>query len=331
MKSPLPEPVSVNPGSSDSANATVRQPSPQATAGIFEYVELACPCCDANAFRTVGYRGGRAHRFGQGECVRVVKCERCTHIYPRPMPVLRNPADAYNNPDEYFKYHDGDVKIARYKLLLNDIARHAGKSAGRIIDIGCGRGELLCAARQLGLRATGVETSVEFAQCARSRYGVEVDNCSLEEAGYASGSFDIAILGAVIEHLYKPRDTLNEIWRVLRPGGILWLDAPNECSLFSRVANLYLLTKGRDWTCHLSPTFPPYHVQGFGPRSLVYLLKSTGFQLIDLRIFPSATLRGAQTTALVRLEFHAQRMVRAIERTIGTGSYMEALASKSET
>ena len=297
--------------------------------GIFDYVDLPCPCCEGANFEQLGYRGGRAHRFGLGECVSVVRCRTCSHIYPKPMPRLKNPDDGYNAPDEYFRGHDAERKINHYKVLLTDLAGSLRHTNCRILDVGCGRGELLFAAKQLGLTATGVETSTEFADFARSHYGVKVDNSPLEDAGYDSGSFDVAILAGVVEHLYTPRETLGEVCRVLRRGGLLWLDAPNELSLFSRAANLYIRTKGKDWTCHLSPTFPPYHVQGFTPKSVKYLLSAAGFDPIDLRVFPMGTWPPVRRTLLVQFEHCGERVVHAIEKLTRTGSFMEMLARKT--
>ncbi len=296
---------------------------------IFDYVDLPCPCCHGASFDHLGYRGGRAHRFGLGECVSIVRCRTCSHIYPQPMPKLKTADDGYKSSDEYFRGHDAERKINHYKVLLSDLAGRIRGTDCRILDVGCGRGELLFAAKTLGLTAVGVETSAEFAQFARARYGIKVDNSTLENAGYGSASFDIAMLAGVVEHLYTPRETLGEVCRVLKRGGLLWLDAPNELSLFSRAANLYIRTKGKDWTCHLSPTFPPYHVQGFTTKSVKYLLSAAGFEPIDLRVFPMGTWPHVNTSLLAQFVKCAERVVHAIERLTNTGSFMEMLARKT--
>jgi len=198
-----------------------------------------------------------------------------------------------------------------------------------VLDIGSGCGEMLTAARQLGLNASGVETSSVFAEFAREHYDVDVNNCSLEDADYPAESFDVAIMAAVIEHLYEPRSTVREAWRVLKHGGLLWLDAPNEASLASRAANVYLHMRGGDWTSYLSPTFPPYHVQGFTPKSLRYLLESVGFDIVDWRIFPAKTVWPCRKGPLVHFEYYAEMLVHTVERVARTGSYMEALVTKT--
>jgi hypothetical protein len=90
------------------------------------------------------------------------------------------------------------------------------------------------------------------------------------------------LLAAILEHVYDPRLCLERVREALVPGGLVFLDVPNECSLFARVANTYMRARGRDWAVNLSPTFPPFHVVGFCPRSLRAVLEATGFEVVEL-------------------------------------------------
>jgi hypothetical protein len=75
--------------------------------------------------------------------------------------------------------------------------------------------------------------------------------------------------GRLLEHLYDPADCLRRV----HDGGLVFIDVPNECSLFTRLGNAYMRLRGRPWAVNLSPTFPPFHVVGFCPSSLRRLLR----------------------------------------------------------
>ncbi|MDV2494936.1 MAG: class I SAM-dependent methyltransferase [bacterium] len=144
-----------------------------------------------------------------------MKCSQCGHIYPQPMPIPNDLNELYKDADDYFVHHAPGAKIQNYSSLLNRLEKRLGYK-GKALDVGSGRGELLYAARCLGWDAQGVETSNDFAHFARSTYGVEVKNCSLESAQYPDGHFDLVTLGAVIEHLYHPKQIMLEVNRILK-------------------------------------------------------------------------------------------------------------------
>jgi hypothetical protein len=110
-----------------------------------------------------------------------------------------------------------------------------------------------------------------------------VEIASVETARSLDRRYDVVLLGAILEHLYDPVACLERVRRALVPGGLVFIDVPNECSLWTRLGNAYMRLRGRDWAVNLSPSFPPFHVVGFCPRSLTYLLRRCGFGLVELR------------------------------------------------
>ena len=106
-----------------------------------------------------------------------------------------------------------------------------------------------------------------------------IENCkSLDE------TYDVVLLAAILEHLYDPMETLRRVRNALRPGGLLFVDVPNEASLTMRIGNIYMRARGRNWAINLSPTFPPFHVVGFSPASLRKALNSVGFDIHSLEV-----------------------------------------------
>ncbi|MCM3905818.1 MAG: class I SAM-dependent methyltransferase [Pyrinomonadaceae bacterium] len=230
-------------------------------------------------------------------------------------------------PEKYFEHHDSNTKERAARSLM-DAARHLTSDTGRLLDIGSGRGEVLRAARDAGWKAVGIEPSPMFADYAAKHSGAEVLREPLEQSNFPAGSFDVVILGAVLEHLYNPDQIIKEISRVLRPGGALFVDVPNENGLYFFVGNAYQKVRGRDWVVNLAPTFPPFHVFGFTPRSLRALLAKHGFKPKRWRVYHGQSLVPAHGGLVGLLEQQAARAVTALGSVRNLGAYIETWAIK---
>lgn len=108
------------------------------------------------------------------------------------------------------------------------------KSRPPILDLGCGRGELLLLLREAGVAATGVEGDPALAGAARRR-GLEVVEGDVLETLRAQEAESWGVVTAIhlLEHLPPTAlaAVLAEIRRVLRPGGLLIAECPNPHSL----------------------------------------------------------------------------------------------------
>src|SRR5260370_17964782 len=98
-----------------------------------------------------------------------------------------------------------------------------------MLELGCGRGELLRGAAKRGWRVRGVEMTEEFARVASEKYGLEIERSSIERAQSLRESYDVVLLAAILEHLYEPAETLNQVRNALHHGGLAFVDVPNEC------------------------------------------------------------------------------------------------------
>lgn len=179
---------------------------------------------------------------------------------------------------EYFHDKDQLEKVRIGGMLARHAEQLLGRK-GRMLELGSGRGELLRGAADQGWMVRGVEMTPEFAD---NGMGVDVEIAAVESASSLRERWDCILLAAILEHLYEPREALRRVADALEPGGVVFIDVPNECSIWSRAGNGYYRARGRDWAVNLSPTFPPYHVVGFCPRSLRYLLDIAGLEVVSL-------------------------------------------------
>lgn len=143
-------------------------------------------------------------------------------------------------------------------------------SGSRILDVGCGNGDFLEVAQDIGFSAVGLDPDPRAVEIALAR-GFDVRLGTLPDSGERPGSFDHVLLNHVVEHLHDPVAALLEIMSLLAPGGRLWLSQPN-------LGALGLRKFGRHWR----GLEPPRHLALFEAPRLVELLEELGFKRVQL-------------------------------------------------
>ncbi len=141
----------------------------------------------------------------------------------------------------------------------------------RVVDLGCGRGELVGLLVDAGVPAYGVEVEPDFVDLLRER-GQEVVHEDLFEhlSTLEPGTVDGIVASHVVEHL--PLEMLIQFVRMaydqLSAGGILVMETPNPESLLAGSVNF-----------HRDPT----HVRPIHPDTLGFIAESTGFEKVEVR------------------------------------------------
>jgi SAM-dependent methyltransferase len=151
---------------------------------------------------------------------------------------------------------------------------------------------------------------------------------TIEECGFPAAEFDFVILSAVLEHLYDPRSVIAEISHVLRPGGLIFVDVPNEKGLIFKAGNFYQKIRGRRWCVNLAPTFPPFHLFGFSPQSLPKLLALEGLELKKMYVFSGRSVLPDRAGVMGLAEGIAARLFTAASKIGNLGGYIAAWAEK---
>jgi SAM-dependent methyltransferase len=184
--------------------------------------------------------------------------------------------------------------------LIAMVLRHA-PDARTLLDVGCGYGSFVLAARQRGIDAVGIELApfeIDFARTRIARERPEDDAAAVYREGsaldlpFAGGAFDVVTLWNVLEHVPDGDRTLSEAIRVLRPGGLLYVVCPNYAAfrteahyhvfwpslLPRRLASSYLRWRGRN------PAFFEQHIYYRTNTGITRFLRRRGMTLYDLRI-----------------------------------------------
>jgi SAM-dependent methyltransferase len=161
--------------------------------------------------------------------------------------------------------------------LLDDFAALGAR--GRLLDVGCASGWLVQHAIGRGWQAQGVELSPDAAAQARAR-GLDVFLGDLLQAHLPAAHFDLVYMGDVLEHVPDCRAVVNEVARILKPGGRLYLRGPVTTNSIARALALRLYGwLGRTLVLHEVP----YHLWEFTPGALARLLVAAGLTVTRVR------------------------------------------------
>ena len=204
----------------------------------------------------------------------LVQCTGCSLTMTQPMPSPVS-LDKYY-PDTY--YGSGKRKFTgvieyltvlgcklRAKKVVQQISRSkSGQHVNKILDVGCGRANLLQNLKRLGCECYGTERA-KFPDDGHLD-GIDIFKGSIAEKGYEVDCFDAVVIWHVLEHLHDPLETLDEIARITRKSGIISIAVPNFSSLQS---NLFK----SDWF-HLDL---PRHLFHFNVKNLCQALTQRGY------------------------------------------------------
>lgn len=187
-------------------------------------------------------------------------------------------------------------------------------SGESILDIGCGDGRLLYQFRNRFERLVGLEYSASRLEVAKKQLrGLRFEAvCGSAEAvpQIASASIDAIVTADVIEHIPDVYQAADEMFRVLRPGGVLAINTPNIAFVTKRLRLLrgrFPSTSQPNEGLGSDVLFDGGHLHYFTYRSLALLLERSGF-VVERRIgfgrfgkphdlWPSLTSVGVQLVA----------------------------------
>lgn len=211
-----------------------------------------CPGCAASSARSWGHKNG----------FDLLYCPRCHTVFTDHLPVAEEeqPYDNYYRPDNLEK---PNFLNRRLDELMGGFASF--RQSGRLLDIGCGGGEWLRAARRAGWQAQGLEISAPAVKYLREQ-DFEIFHGFLEDAVYPDAHFDMVLAIEVLEHVPDAGGILREVARILRPGGVLWATTPHGNGISARLLR-------ENW----SIVAPPEHLQLFGKSGMQQMLRNAGF------------------------------------------------------
>jgi 2-polyprenyl-3-methyl-5-hydroxy-6-metoxy-1,4-benzoquinol methylase len=160
------------------------------------------------------------------------------------------------------------IKQAKKRIkLMERVAPEITYKDKRILDVGCGYGELLYVfKKQFNSSVQGLEPSKETASLGTKMFNIPIDDLLLEEF-ISDEKFDIILCNHTLEHVRDPAEFLSELSALLKPDGYLYIEVPNIMSPTGGFSlNKFLYNE---------------HLQTFSSYNLNELLKRVGLHTIE--------------------------------------------------
>lgn len=143
----------------------------------------------------------------------------------------------YRSNEEYFDYVHDDAGGERpnqeerdlYQVIASTYRKRTADETTRVLELGCGRAQSIGAllASLDKCKFSGVEASTAAVEAARNEHpDYDLQTGDITRLPFAEASFDIVTLNYVLEHLPAPFRVMDEILRVLRPGGLVGMIVP---------------------------------------------------------------------------------------------------------
>lgn len=174
--------------------------------------------------------------------------------------------------EELIKHYEGysredylsPITVKRYHELLDEF--EAYRKTGRILDVGCGVGYFLEEAKKRGWEVHGTEYTDKAIAICKAK-GINMQQGKLNPALYQKEMFDIVTSFEVLEHINNPQEEMQNIRKLLRPGGLFYLTTPNFNAM-----ERYLLKEKYNVIQY------PEHLSYYTKKTLHYLLAGNGFK-----------------------------------------------------
>ncbi|MEE2887099.1 MAG: class I SAM-dependent methyltransferase [Planctomycetota bacterium] len=120
-----------------------------------------------------------------------------------------------------------------FDLIGRTMSKQGPNPEREILEIGCGAGGMLGPLSNFG-NVTGIDISHEYTRFCQKRGYERVVTGSGYELPFRSNSFDMVALFDVIEHIPDDQKVLEEVRRVLKPGGQVFISVPAYQFMFSQ-------------------------------------------------------------------------------------------------
>jgi 2-polyprenyl-3-methyl-5-hydroxy-6-metoxy-1,4-benzoquinol methylase/GT2 family glycosyltransferase len=204
-------------------------------------------------------------------------CKQCDFMFIHPVPnieVLKAQYD-YHGEVVYKKFRlrgdfskEAELSHGKHLRIISNIKPH-----GRLCEIGCATGGFLVAAKNWGFDVAGVEISEPMAKYGKDEVGLDIRAGTIYDAQFPRESFDVVYSWHCLEHTPDFNEVVAEIYRILKPGGVLMLGVPNGRFIMTRLMGI----KCR----HVAAG----HLSYFSPLSIRKIMKKQGFNVRKIRTY----------------------------------------------
>jgi SAM-dependent methyltransferase len=205
------------------------------------------------------------------------RCRRCNSLWRE---LSRRASAVAEHRFRSARYAPARLELLRRRALADLDREHRHlvalgiRRGARVLELGCYTGAFLDFARASGCDATGLDINADVIRFSRAR-GLDARLATLPETAFATDEFDAIWIANCFEQLADPMRVLDEVARILRPGGTLTIRTPNAdfLGLCCRPATRGLAV----WIAAANGLTGVPFARCFAPTALAQVLATTGF------------------------------------------------------
>ncbi|MBK7434571.1 MAG: class I SAM-dependent methyltransferase [Chitinophagaceae bacterium] len=234
----------------------------------------ACPICHSTSIRP--QLTAKDHTVSQSDFV-IWHCDSCSARFTQDVPGQEE-IGAYYASEDYISHSDtskGFINNLYHRVRKRTLAskrnlvnRETKMQKGALLDVGCGTGAFLNTMQEAGWKGTGLEPDLKARKKAADLYGLQpLPPETL--FNLAPASFQAITMWHVLEHVHELQSYLDQLSKLLAPGGRLFIAVPNFTSYDASVYKEF-------WAAYDVPR----HLYHFSPISMEKLLSLHQMKLV---------------------------------------------------
>jgi ubiquinone/menaquinone biosynthesis C-methylase UbiE len=237
----------------------------------------------------------RPQAYPDGYIDSVLRCLRCGLVY------RNSNAQRVNEDIQLIRKRGYPDRLTAGKMqIFQDYVEviSSFRERNRVLDVGSGEGFFLHLCEKNHWQVWGIEINPDLVDMTRKQYGISVFRGNLEEARHPANFFDVVTFWNVLEHLNEPDKTLKEAYKILRPGGGLFIRVANAtfhipCRwLFVKLYRIYKKSKRFNHSV--------IHRYSFNRSTIYKYLEKIGFINIDVQNARSAWTSEIRKTSKIQ-------------------------------
>lgn len=215
-----------------------------------------------------------------GESFEIWECKNCTLRFTQRVPG-KEEIGKYYQSENYISHSDTSKgfinslyhKVRKRTLIKKRklILKATGKSTGQILDVGCGTGAFLATMQHADWKCSGIEPEENARKKAQELYGLQVMKEN-EFYNFPSEAFDAITLWHVLEHVHDLHPYVQQLRKLLAPGGKLFIAVPNYTSADEKIYHEY-------WAAYDVPR----HLYHFSPKAMRQLMNKYGLKIEKMK------------------------------------------------